>query len=230
MNWRSLTRTHCRTCAFALVGLGAMLMGARSSFSQTHQRAPIGSELHSNAEASSRAKVATTSQGTFEVAVSTVGGNTPLYGPCLIVAGPNASGFAGVLGSSCSSVQGSASPPPCSTNLNTSAPTVSLMNRGNGLSEQITLSGQVNLHMAVPPANVADVETVYEACDNSATTSGCFASFNAQTPGSQSSGAANLVTVNLSTVKQLNGGTNPQPVPFGPGQTISLTVTISFTS
>jgi len=114
---------------------------------------------------------------------------------------------------------------PCSTNLTVAAPTW-MQNAASGSSVQII--GNVTV-TSTSAGNVTDVETVFMTCDSSITTANCSLPFN-----------ANVTTVagltifpdalSLLTERLLNGpaGTATAPVPYNPGQDISVTVTISF--
>jgi hypothetical protein len=163
---------------------------------------------------------------------ATAVGGQPTGTACLITAGANASGYASELGSICIYSQKQAAqqnqPSPCSTNLMASAPTLA-GNDGAGLSAQISLTGSVGVS-SLNPGNVTDVETVFGACDGNSTPVNCLsASQLTSTAGVVPAPGANPVVVNVFTMRKLDGiGTDPQQVPYGPGQTIAATVTISF--
>jgi hypothetical protein len=158
-------------------------------------------------------------------------GGLPTGTACLITGAPNASGNASELGSVCAysaMIAAQANQPsPCSTNLAATAPTLTSTDDGAGLSAQISLTGSVTVTSA-NPGNVTDVETVFGACDANSTASNCLNASQVSTqravPG------ANPVAVNFFTRKNLDGPANgdPAPVPYLPGQTIAVTVTISF--
>jgi hypothetical protein len=151
---------------------------------------------------------------------------------CLITAGANTSGYGSVLGSICVTSQQTTpanQPLPCSTNLMASAPTLTSANNGAGLSAQISLTGSVGVS-SVNPGNVTDVEAVFGACDGNSTPVNCLIVSQAgiNNVGNYAPGTK-PVAVNVFTMKTLDGiGTDPQQVPYSPGQTIAVTVTISF--
>jgi hypothetical protein len=150
-------------------------------------------------------------------------------GPCLITEPTNAAGNSGVLGSACALAQQAAlaqnQPPPCSTNLTITAPTYSIVSVAP--SPQIVLTGTVTVPSSNTSGNITDVETIFETCSAGSTPSGCLGFSNVQTLNAQSGVA--MEQANLFTQKTLDGvGTDPQPVPYNPGQLIAATVTISF--
>jgi hypothetical protein len=86
---------------------------------------------------------------------------------------------------------------------------------------------------ATAGGNVSDVETVFATCTASITPVGCEGVINAQTEGYGQFGTSALpVAINLLTERTLNGpaGTPTAPVAYSPGQTIAVSVTISFSS
>jgi hypothetical protein len=143
---------------------------------------------------------------------------------CLIAGGANAAGFESLLGSLCSN----ASPQSCSTNLTATAPAftgLGAMPPSSG-GTQIVLNGSVLATSSDTGEYINDVETVLTACDANSTPGNCvyMSSKSGLASGTTPSG------VSLFTQRLLNGavGTATAPVPWSPGQTIAVTVTISF--
>jgi hypothetical protein len=114
---------------------------------------------------------------------------------------------------------------PCSTNLTVSAPTTITGASAGGASQQVQMMGSVTVTATVA-GNVTDVETVYTNCASSVATSQCVGTYNPQT----ASFAAVPTSYNLFTERNLDGPANGDPaaVPYSPGQTIAVSVTISF--
>jgi|GEM_PF-1847293 len=113
---------------------------------------------------------------------------------------------------------------PCSTNLTISAPTIPGAPTG-GASQQVQMMGSVTVTATVG-GNVTDVETVYTNCASSVATSQCVGNYNPQT----ASPAVLPTSYGLFTERNLDGPANGDPaaVPYSPGQTIAVSVTISF--
>ena len=144
---------------------------------------------------------------------------------CLITAGVDATGSSTLLGVVCSEIP---SPSPCSTNLTTTAPALAIINLYAGLpansgSTQLVLSGSVLATSSRTGEYVTDVETVFSACTLGTTPGECVSESN-------SAASQNAEALGLFTQRPLNGaaGTATAPVPWSPGQTIAVTVTISF--
>jgi hypothetical protein len=156
---------------------------------------------------------------------------TPATGSaCVITGGANSAGYASVLGSWCYT----ASPASCSTNLMATAPTFTAPNLTVPVplggappgSTQIALSGSVPVTATIG-GNITDVETVFTTCDANSTAGGCVNFIN---PTTSQQSTAHPTVLGLFTQKDLNGavGTATAPVAYTPGQTIAVTVTISF--
>ncbi len=146
---------------------------------------------------------------------------------CLITAAGVASG-ASYLGTLCSYSQGLAAqqPSPCSTNLMAAAPALGAGNNASGESTQISLSGSVAV-TSTNPGSVTDVETVFGACGfgDNADPSVCSYGWSLTGPNGTLSGTAEVL--NVFTMASLTGA---GVVPYNPGQTISVSVTITFAS
>jgi hypothetical protein len=155
---------------------------------------------------------------------------------CLLTTGPSGGLFT-YFGYECDFFQTSyntanqlATPPPagqtepCSTNLTVSAPAFPLGATGVG-SAQVQMMGSVTVTATVA-GNVTDVETVYTNCASSVATSQCVGNYNPQT----TSLAVIPTGYGLLTERNLDGPANGDPaaVPYSPGQTIAVSVTISF--
>jgi hypothetical protein len=147
-------------------------------------------------------------------------------GPCIITAAANKSSYSSLLGAACLYYSG-AGDPFCSTNLTTTAPTVSTLNYGGGLSASLTLGGTVvaNYPAPYPPGYITDVETIFETCSSGSTPSGCTGSWDISKTSKGKPGVS-WVGMNLFTEATL-----PSPgVAYITGQTISATVTFTFSS
>jgi hypothetical protein len=165
------------------------------------------------------------------VSTSASGGTT-----CLITTGANSEGYATYLGALCLRAQanGSGVYPtgqtyPCSTNLTVNASTYPPKEPTPGFQ----LQGSVTA-TAPSAGNVNDVETVFTTCDTNSTPGNCLTIAIPSTNGDLT-GNANLAGFNVFTERNLDGNTtagaaagDPDPVPYSPGQTISVIVTISF--
>ncbi len=139
-------------------------------------------------------------------------------GTCLI------SSTKGVLGGTCLQLAQQLGSAPCSTNLAATGPT--MITTPNSISgpPQLTLSGSVPA-TSTSPGNVTDVETVFETCGASSVPGCPFVPAPGQGVNGDGPGAFD-VAVGLFTEANL-----PTPgVPYSPGQTINVTVTISFSS
>jgi hypothetical protein len=91
-------------------------------------------------------------------------------------------------------------------------------------SSTIILGGNVS---AFGSGNINDVETLYTTCSISTTPSNCLNLMDVSTRYPIS--GAVLASVGVFTQKTLDSnGNDPAPVPYAPGQTIAVTVTISF--
>jgi len=87
-----------------------------------------------------------------------------------------------------------------------------------------TLSGRVQV-TAPAPGQVNDVETVYTACAQGSSTLACFDYYL----GSNQFSGARFDSIGLFTERTLDGQNgDPAPVPYQPGQTIAVTVTLTF--
>ena len=138
-------------------------------------------------------------------------------------AGTSSGAFLGLL---CLAFQASASSTsqtaPCSTNLTETAPAFSATGM-SGSSAQVQLQGSVTV-TAVGAGLVTDVETVFTACDANTTPGACL-----NAGANNGVGTASPVALNLLTRRLLDGQNgDPQAVPYSPGQTINVSVTISF--
>ena len=138
-------------------------------------------------------------------------------------AGTSSGAFLGLL---CLAFQASASSTsqtaPCSTNLTETAPAFSATGM-SGSSAQVQLQGSVTV-TAVGAGLVTDVETVFTACDANTTPGACM-----NAGANNGVGTASPVALNLLTRRLLDGQNgDPQAVPYSPGQTINVSVTISF--
>jgi hypothetical protein len=149
-------------------------------------------------------------------------------GPCLITTPANASGYSGLLAAACLANYRPAGvhtyPNPCSPSLSITGPTTTAGNNGDGLAAGFSLSGSVPVS-ATNAGNITDVETVLESCDASTSPAACATEANS----ANESVFGDLMSVNLFTEKLLDGQNgDPVEVPYSPGQTIAVTVTISF--
>lgn len=168
---------------------------------------------------------------------------------CLLTTGPNASGIVSLLGFYCYDFQvnyntankigTSGAPPPagqtfpCSTNLTESAPTFTAAGTVTGVpSAQLQISGSVTAtgYGAATPTcaagNICDVETVFTTCAASNTPSDCVG--GATTQGGFPSGLIPDAN-DVFTARNLDGlNGDPPAVPYATGQTIAVSVTISF--
>jgi len=118
-------------------------------------------------------------------------------------------------------------PGPCSTNLATTAPTFLITSNNTSLSGQLTLSGSVVVSSQLS-GNVTNVETVFATCAATVSPANCLNYFNPQNQ-TLPPGSALPVAIDVFTMRPLDGNNgDPAPVPYSSGQTISVTVTISF--
>jgi hypothetical protein len=160
---------------------------------------------------------------------------------CLLTAGPSSTGLLTYYGLLCSAYQeaylNGKTPPagqtfPCSTNLTVSGPewsdgTASTFT-GTGVA-QVQIIGSVTA-TATAGGNVSDVETVFFTCAGNVSPGTCVA--NGTLQGGLTATPAGY---GLFTERNLDGNTtagaaagDPMPVPYSPGQMISVSVTISF--
>jgi len=114
---------------------------------------------------------------------------------------------------------------PCSTNL-----TVPVFGSGS-----ITLTGSVvATGKSSGAATVNDVETLITSCNATTTSNACFNAINPQGQTNSQDTTGNIAAdqLELFTEKILNGasGTPTAPVPYSIGQTIQVTVTLTFSS
>jgi hypothetical protein len=159
------------------------------------------------------------------------GVNIPVYGgegvtgtgPCIITAAANSTSYASVLSAACAyySAEGE---PYCSTNLTTTAPTITASNFGNGLSASFTLGGTIVASYPGAGGYITDVETIFETCSNSSTPAGCTGFWDSKT-GKAKTGMT-WEGMNLFTEANLAS----PGVAYIPGQTLSATVTFTFSS
>jgi len=143
---------------------------------------------------------------------------------CLITGGASLTGYTSLLGYYCLQ----ATPSSCSTNLTASAPSTTSFDFGAPPpSAQITLNGSVPVTSTNTGQQITDVETVFTTCDIGTTPSNCVNDYNIQ---SSTLGRPAASSFGLLTLKNLNGptGSATAPVSWSPGQTIAVTVTISF--
>jgi hypothetical protein len=113
----------------------------------------------------------------------------------------------------------------CSTNLVVSSPQV------GSLAAPLLLSGSITVPASVNPGNVTDVETLITECDVNTTPSNCANYWDLSGTGFRGwpLSSANFVGVATFTQKNLDSQNgDPAPVPYQPGQTIAVTVQISF--
>lgn len=144
---------------------------------------------------------------------------------CLITTPPPSSGLSmSYLSDFCYLIQESVSgsiptgpeASPCSTNLVVSAP--SLGSGAQGSPAAVQLQGSI-LATSSSAGSVNDVETVFTACDTSTAPAGCLTNTN----------RAAIKLVSIFTERTLDGlNGDPVSVPYSPGQTINVSVTISF--
>jgi hypothetical protein len=112
----------------------------------------------------------------------------------------------------------------CSTNLVVTPP------QG---SSPLTLSGSMVVPDSVSAGSVNDVETILTQCDTNTTPFNCANYWNRASGNLGVNGwpvaNANLLTPVIFTLKELDSQNgDPAPVPYQPGQTIAVTVQISF--
>jgi hypothetical protein len=140
-------------------------------------------------------------------------------GTCIITVPPNSSGNGTYWSIACANDQSGHKPEPCSMNLNVTNPSN---------SDVITFTGSVPV-TASAPGTVNDVESVATLCAGTdatlSTPANCSAWMN--TAGNIAKGTLNGYQVTFTqAILGQNGA--PAPVPYNPGQTIAVTVTISF--
>ncbi len=143
----------------------------------------------------------------------------PSAGTGCLIAGGASAGNPTFLGVFCAQ----ASPQSCSNNLTVSSPTLSNF-QFSGTT--IALMGSVPVTSQLTGQFITDVETFFTTCSGTATPSDCLNASTSQTDPTASS---------IFTQRALDGNTptgaaagDPNPVPYSPGQTIAVTVAISF--
>lgn len=144
-------------------------------------------------------------------------------GPCIITAAANSSSYASLLGAACAvySTEGTSF---CSTSLTAMAPTITISSNPGTLSASFTLGGKVLASYPGAGGYITDVETIFETCSNGSTPAGCTGFWDSKT-GKAKSGVT-WDGMNLFTEANL-----PSPgVAYVPGQTLSATVTFTFSS
>ncbi len=126
-------------------------------------------------------------------------------------------------------------PSPCSNNLTATGNIFTEIGGALGQAPELTLKGTVTATTSLTGQMVNDVESVFTTCDGGSTPLGCNDIFDLQTATVTSTPGNVVVGVNLFTLRKLDGGSpnpvqadDPDPVPYAPGQTISVTVTFSF--
>jgi hypothetical protein len=134
---------------------------------------------------------------------------------CLIVLPPNGQGFIGPLATGCPKTV-------CSNNLTVTAPSFS-SNTFTG--SQIVLAGSVPASSAA--GNIEDVETVFAICQASETPNGCEYIYN---PTTQASNGDYVYSGNFTMLTLDGKNGDPAAIAFSTGDTIAVTVTISFSS
>jgi hypothetical protein len=149
--------------------------------------------------------------------------NPSFDAPCIITAPANSTSYASLLSAACS-FYSSGGIPFCSTSLTTTAPTITSSSNGNGLSASFTLGGTVLASYPGAGGYITDVETIFETCSNSSTPSGCAGFWDSKT-GKAKSGVT-WDGMNLFTEANLAS----PGVAYIPGQTLSATVTFTFSS
>jgi hypothetical protein len=121
-------------------------------------------------------------------------------------------------------------PNPCSTNLTTTAVTLSGSGAQSGSGLSLVLQGSA-IASAPTGGNVNDVETVFTTCKANDAPESCV---DFWTPPANSEGPtfeAYPVALGFFTSRLLDGNTtagDPAPVPYSSGQTIAVTVTLTF--
>jgi len=144
---------------------------------------------------------------------------------------PNSKGYASLLSTICLAAQANGTDVfptgqtyPCSTNLAVTAPSYS---EGSSGGAGIGLQGSVTV-TAASGGNVNDVETVFTTCDANSTPGDCLTLFSPQDGGSLNSNVGSFA-YNVFTERNLDGKNgDPPAVPYEPGQTINVKVTLSF--
>lgn len=183
-------------------GLSVLLNGAQTSFVQSS--GTIGSGFSQPQANFSEAGPCAPWNGGGELIVN-ANGTPSTPGTCLIFLATS------LLSGVCSS--SGSGPGACSTNLTASAPAYTL----SGLSSpslQVSFGGSV-LVGSTTSGQINDVETMFLACDPGVTSNTC--------------AVGKAYGVGIFTEKLLDGlNGDPAAVPYSPGQTIGVTITISF--
>jgi hypothetical protein len=116
---------------------------------------------------------------------------------------------------------------PCSANLSVSAPTWASEVTTGSSSAQVQITGNVTV-TATASGNVNDVETFFVTCVASASPVACTETSSTQS-GLSFTGSTPPTAVDVFTERNLDGlNGDPAAVPYSPGQTIAVTVVISF--
>jgi hypothetical protein len=116
---------------------------------------------------------------------------------------------------------------PCSANLSVTAPTWATEVTTGSSSAQVQMTGSVTV-TATAGGNVNDVETLFVTCVASASPAACTGTSSTQS-GLSLTGSTPPTAVDVFTERSLDGlNGDPAAVPYSPGQTIAVTVVISF--
>lgn len=161
----------------------------------------------------------------FRIGSVNTSGGPSTGGTCVLTVAPNASGDGSYWPIACANDTSGDSPEPCSLNLTVTGPsTVST----------VTLSGSVPV-TATSAGTINDVETTLSECSavgsnaGIATPANCAAVLNSQgQPVVNFTSSPTEVTPPVVTEATLGQNGAPAPIAYNPGQTIAVTVALSF--